>query len=390
METSTLRLLQKSTTIVLFAGPGGTFTGATLGNIHESDQTAFMAGVIASMLQGASVPVAVDVVPYSCDLQAALAYIGPRHAPETAWLIQIRRDGTPDDFTGDQASWRSGVFGADNADSRAVSDFLADSFRTDTKEPTCWSATDPGSETPSLAWLRQSYPAVHLLELGNMLGDNSQAHLQALAEIAARVLYRALTGSTLTLSAAPSSQPSSAQPAGAPKLKFQPLGKNASIRGQFDITSQQLEALCKGSLAHYELYAAAIVEDGAKFGINPLFVLADFISQNVNPDYRNPWGISHHDYPFGPGGSQLGQPNGHVEDGPRMFAPDEWRIAFDRQFNVVASKDGVYKDAQTIAQWARIDAPPGAKNDVRGTNAREPEVVGGLYNGLVKAFAALT
>jgi hypothetical protein len=172
-----------------------------------------------------------------------------------------------------------------------------------------------------------------------------------------------------------------------PKVEFAPLGENAPIRGSFSITPPQIEKLCTGAKARYAFYAAAIAESSEKYGVNPLFVLADFVNQGVNEAYRNPWGISTDFYPLGPGGSQLGQPNGKVRNGPRKFGPGEWRIAFDRQFAVVATGK-VYKNANTIAQWARIDAPPGAENDVGGTNAQEGMIVGALYNGLVQVLNA--
>ena len=131
----------------------------------------------------------------------------------------------------------------------------------------------------------------------------------------------------------------------------------------------------------YSLYADAITEDGAKYEINPLFVLANLVNQRVNPAYRNPWGISTDNYPYGPGGQQLGQPNGRIKNGPRQFSEDQWRIAFDRQFAVVASSDA-YAKAKTIAEWAQIDAPAGAENDVHGTKSKEGADVGALYNQL--------
>jgi hypothetical protein len=169
----------------------------------------------------------------------------------------------------------------------------------------------------------------------------------------------------------------STQPCG-----FAPLGSQAPIRGQFAIGSNQMLTLCAGKFAPYSLYAAAIVEDSTTYGINPLFVLADLVNQGVNPAYRNPWGISTDNYPYGPGGRQLGQPNNRIKNGPRQFSEDEWRIAFDRQFAVVAS-GRAYSDATTIAQWALIDAPPGADNDVNGTNGEEAADVAALYNQLV-------
>jgi hypothetical protein len=59
------------------------------------------------------------------------------------------------------------------------------------------------------------------------------------------------------------------------------------------------------------------------------------------------------------------------------------RARYDRQFNVVATGKA-YANATTIAEWAQIDAPPGAENDVNGTNAQEARDVGTLYNHLVR------
>lgn len=171
----------------------------------------------------------------------------------------------------------------------------------------------------------------------------------------------------------------------APVSGFTPDGPNALIRGNFVISSEKLESLCVGQFAPYKQYAQAIVEDGLKYGINPLFILADFVNQGVNPAYNNPWGISTDNYPYGPNGSQLGEANGHVKNGPRKFSESEWRIAFDRQFAIVATGK-VYSSAKTIAEWALIDAPPGAENDVHGTNDKEGVDVGEFYNKLVKAL----
>ena len=76
-----------------------------------------------------------------------------------------------------------------------------------------------------------------------------------------------------------------------------------------------------------------------------------------------------------------------MKNGPRKFGENEWRIAFDRQFAVVAAGKK-YAKANTIAQWARVDAPPGAENDVHGTNAQEGRDVGQEYDKLVGALRA--
>jgi hypothetical protein len=168
-------------------------------------------------------------------------------------------------------------------------------------------------------------------------------------------------------------------------LGFKAEGSSAPIRGDFSITLEKLTSISTGYFARYAKYASAILENSKKYSINPLFVLADLANQGVNPAYNNPWGISTDHYPYGPGGAQLGQSNGHVKNGPREFSDSEWRTAFDRQFAVVAGGKA-YTKAKTIAQWALIDAPPGAENDVHGTNADEGVEVGALYNRLVKAL----
>jgi hypothetical protein len=168
-----------------------------------------------------------------------------------------------------------------------------------------------------------------------------------------------------------------------PTEGFMANGENALIRGNFVISVAQMTRIATGEFAKYVKYVEAIIEDSLKYAINPLFILADFVNQGVNPDYNNPWGISVDNYPHGPGGAQLGESNGTVTNGPRKFSETEWRTAFDRQFGVVASLSGMYGKANTIAQWAMIDAPPGAENDVHGTNSQEGVEVGALYNKLV-------
>jgi hypothetical protein len=169
-------------------------------------------------------------------------------------------------------------------------------------------------------------------------------------------------------------------------IGFARLGSSAPIRGQFSITNEKIRSLCTGDRERFTFYADAIVEDAAKYKLNPLFILADFFHQNVNSSYFNPWGISADNYPYGPGGTQLGQPNGSIVDGPRKFSPDEWRTAFDRQFWVVASSSR-YANANTIAEWAVIDAPIMARNDPFNTNPQEGVEVGAIYDQLVAKLA---
>jgi len=75
----------------------------------------------------------------------------------------------------------------------------------------------------------------------------------------------------------------------------------------------------------YGRYADAIAENSATYGINPLFMLADIVDQGVNPAYRNAWGISTDDYPYGPGGKQLGRPNGRIKNGPINWSENSAR-----------------------------------------------------------------
>jgi hypothetical protein len=168
---------------------------------------------------------------------------------------------------------------------------------------------------------------------------------------------------------------------------FSPLGAEAPIKGIFSISPTQMRSLCTGRFGPYDTYVDAIVGDGLKYGINPLFVLADFANQGVSMAYRNPWGISTDNYPYGPGGEQLGRPNSRIKNGPRSFSEDEWRVAFDRQFDIVSGPKNA--KAKTVAEWATIDAPAGAENDVNGTNAQEAADVGALYNQLVAKLRSI-
>jgi hypothetical protein len=161
---------------------------------------------------------------------------------------------------------------------------------------------------------------------------------------------------------------------------FSPLGAEAPIKGIFSISPTQIRSLCTGRFGPHDTYVDAIVEEGLKYGINPLFVLADFANQGVSAAYRNPSGISTDNYPYG-------RPNSRIKNGPRSFSGDDWRAAFDRQFQIVSGP--VYARAKTIAEWAAIDAPAGAENDVNGTNAQEAADVGALYNQLVAKLRSI-
>src|SRR6516164_5070076 len=171
-------------------------------------------------------------------------------------------------------------------------------------------------------------------------------------------------------------------------IGFEANGSNANIRGRFSLSESQMEHICSAHpFSAYARYGSAIIANSNHYGINPLFVLSDLVNQGVNPAYNNPWGISTDHYPHGPNGSELGQPNGRVKNGPRKFSDSEWRIAFDRQFAVVAN-GRAYTSANTIGAWAKIDAPAGAENDVNGTNSAEGAEVGHLYNVLVSRLAS--
>ncbi len=171
-------------------------------------------------------------------------------------------------------------------------------------------------------------------------------------------------------------------------IGFEANGSNAKIRGRFSLSESQMEHICSAHpFSAYARYGSAIIANSNHYGINPLCVLADLVNQGVNPAYNNPWGISRDDYPYGPNGSQLGQSNGQVKNGPRKFSDSEWRIAFDRQFAFVENGRR-YTSANTIGEWAKIDAPAGAENDPHGTNSAEGAEVGHLYNLVVSRLTS--
>jgi len=161
---------------------------------------------------------------------------------------------------------------------------------------------------------------------------------------------------------------------------FKALGSQAPIRGTFPIDPAQLRSISTGVFSKYLKYVDAIVEDCSQFHINPLFVLANMVNENVNSTYNNPLGISGDNYP-------LGERNGIIPNGPRKFSEHEWRQAFDKQFSLMATGE-LYKNCNTIDEWAKVDAPVGAENDPHGTNKFEGRDVGNLYDRLVKELVS--
>ncbi|MGV3663127.1 MAG: N-acetylmuramoyl-L-alanine amidase [Prosthecobacter sp.] len=191
MKTSLFEKLRSPTTIVLSAGHGAGDPGAVNGTFKEAEQTVVIVDEIAKILRKEGVNV--DVVPHTHGLADAIKHINQRHDAGTAWAIEIHRD-SADGLPAEQASLRCGVYHYPNQGGTEVGIFLANAFKRFGAHSTSWARPDTDSRHKRLAWIRDTEPVAHLLELGFMEGSNTKAHLLKLAKLAAQSLHEAFTG----------------------------------------------------------------------------------------------------------------------------------------------------------------------------------------------------
>jgi hypothetical protein len=96
-----------------------------------------------------------------------------------------------------------------------------------------------------------------------------------------------------------------------------------------------------------------------QYGLDPDLFRAIALQENVNPDYNNPLGRS-------------------SDSGPYHYTSDQGRAAIEHQAQLLTDPNGPYKDfvaSGSIHDLAKVYSPVGAKNDVYGTNASEPDAI---------------
>jgi hypothetical protein len=75
-----------------------------------------------------------------------------------------------------------------------VGEYVRRSFVVNGAHKNSWARPDTASNYGRLGWIRETRPVAHILELGFIQGNNSEAHLRWLAELAAAVMFEAFTG----------------------------------------------------------------------------------------------------------------------------------------------------------------------------------------------------
>lgn len=191
MKTSFFDGLRQPTKIVLSAGHGDGDPGVVNGKYREADQTIVLVDQIAKTVSDRGV--SVDIVPHSSGLNDAIKYVNKNYNPRDVWAVEIHRD-SADGLSFEDASFRCGAYHYPYKGSTEIALFLARAMTRFGANEKTWARPDTRSKHKSLAWIRNTQPVAHLLELGFIQGSNAQTHLRDLSEIASKALYEAFTG----------------------------------------------------------------------------------------------------------------------------------------------------------------------------------------------------
>ena len=192
MRTSSLSLLQDPSVVVLAAGHGGIDCGATNGPFTERDQAITITNLVAELLRGRNVEVA--IAPHEEDTDESIVWVNRNYSFGDAWVLELHRD-SADGLDLDDASRRCGIYYGISERSKNVGEFVRRSLIKHGAHHKSWVRPDTASRFGRLGWIRKTQPVAHLLELGFMEGKNDDAHLSWLAGVAAAALFEAFTGS---------------------------------------------------------------------------------------------------------------------------------------------------------------------------------------------------
>lgn len=246
MNTSKFEYLKNINKIALSPGHGSVDPGAVNGKFHEAKQVRTITNKIADNLRAKGIEV--DVMSDSlleglktgnAVLQKQINWVNNNYKTlNSAWAIQIHRDSASGlDF--DDASTRWGVyFYKDSSKSKEIADFIRQIFFNEGKNKNSWARhhfVTQGTGQFGLGWLQKTIPVSHLFEMGFMQGDNSDEHLNRLAEVATKAIYEAFTG----LPYGPNTVPSIPLPIPVPGIHIDP---NISIEGVSVASKEQMVA----------------------------------------------------------------------------------------------------------------------------------------------------
>ncbi|MBD2089285.1 N-acetylmuramoyl-L-alanine amidase [Microcoleus sp. FACHB-1515] len=190
MRTSSLRLLQDPTVVVLAAGHGGSDSGAVNLPHKERDQAIAIVDQTADLLRSQGIEV--EIAPHSEDTEKSIQWVNRNFGFGDAWVLEVHRD-SASGLSSDDASRRCGIYYGTSESSKDVGKFVRNAYILNGAHPNSWARPDTASRFGRLGWIRQTRPVAHLLELGFMQGKNDDAHLSWLAKIASAVIFDAFT-----------------------------------------------------------------------------------------------------------------------------------------------------------------------------------------------------
>ncbi|WP_071527424.1 N-acetylmuramoyl-L-alanine amidase [Nodosilinea nodulosa] len=193
MMTSSLRLLKEPNVVVLAAGHGGDAPGAVYKGHQESKEAITIVDYVAKTLKEKGVEVV--VVPHELDYVASIEWVNKRYEFGNAWVIEIHRDSAAG-LSLDDASRRFGVYYGNSEGSKEIGKFLRDSFKSHGSNEKTWARVHTESPHKRLAWIADTKPLAHLLELGFMEGKNDEEHIIWLAKVATAAIFEAFTGNS--------------------------------------------------------------------------------------------------------------------------------------------------------------------------------------------------
>lgn len=192
MKSSTFQLLQSPSVIILSAGHGAGDPGAVNGQHREADQTITLVDIMAAHYRTWRIPCV--IVPHALGLTGGINWVNERFKFGSAWCLEIHRD-SASGLAMHDASLRCGIYHGKSEGSKSIASNIRTGLVRRGAGIKTWARPDTESRHGSLAWIRQTKPLAHLLELGFMEGDNSSRHLANLGLWAASATAEAFTGS---------------------------------------------------------------------------------------------------------------------------------------------------------------------------------------------------
>ncbi len=167
--------------LILAAGHGGSDPGACYQDYTERDQAIKIVGWMAEKLRAAGVDV--HVTDNSKDTHETIREVNEKFGSRAqCWAVEVHRDSASGLEWAD-ASFRCGIYTGDSNNSQTIGLAVQNAMKAAGAGKHTWCKSHTKSRHGSLGWIRQVKVMSHLLELGFMEGDNSDEHLQKLADI---------------------------------------------------------------------------------------------------------------------------------------------------------------------------------------------------------------